>query len=132
MAIVLPVSLILAMLQNELLAAYPEDRQNDTVLYQLARAHELAGRVKVQGQIVRLTEEGHMILRDETGQVEVETAQRLGQMIGQTVAAVGVAEVSVDLVQEVVESRPEVLDERHGASRLGGGLNRPDSALDLA
>jgi tetratricopeptide (TPR) repeat protein len=29
---------------NELLKAYPEYRQNDTVLYQLARAHELAGR----------------------------------------------------------------------------------------
>ena len=29
---------------NELLAAYPEYRRNDTVLYQLARAHELAGR----------------------------------------------------------------------------------------
>ena len=29
---------------NELLEAYPEYRQNDTVLYQLARAHELAGR----------------------------------------------------------------------------------------
>lgn len=29
---------------DELLEAYPEYRQNDTVLYQLARAHELAGR----------------------------------------------------------------------------------------
>lgn len=29
---------------NELLEAYPEYRQSDTVLYQLARAHELAGR----------------------------------------------------------------------------------------
>lgn len=29
---------------NELLEAHPEYRQNDTVLYQLARAHELAGR----------------------------------------------------------------------------------------
>ncbi len=101
------------------------------------RAQSLTGRVKVQGRVVRVTEEGHMILRDDSGQVEVETAQQLGQMIGQSVAAVGVAEIdgiTVRLVQALVmpiESGLNRSEEPVGA--YGRVLHRiTATALELA
>ncbi len=59
---------------------------------------EATGPLKVQGRVVRIEDDGQAILRDETGQISLDTEQRLGSMLGQVVMAVGVPEVvGVDL-----------------------------------
>ncbi len=49
--------------------------------------------VLVRGRIVRITDDNQVILRDETGQAVLETEQRAGQWLGETVLAAGVPEV---------------------------------------
>lgn len=54
------------------------------------REHSEHARVKVEGQVVRISPEGHPFVRDASGQVEVVTEQPVQDLLGRKVEVVGV------------------------------------------